>query len=138
VTYVTDADLLTYLAAVLLKETDSANLPSGAGANVSAANQKAYDELNAVLRERGFSAAQVDAWDRRAEFNRDIAVYWVLVDYFNAESTDLWVRKYDRRDELKSVSVLQSGQWQPTKESRRFGYGPLQNRSDRIDMDTRF
>src|SRR5947209_1868334 len=48
--------------------------------NIAADSQKAaYYEIQARLLPRGYSLADVTSWDRGAEFERDIALYWCLI-----------------------------------------------------------
>lgn len=107
-TYVTDDDIRTALGAHL-KLADPADIPDSADAAVPSANQSAYDEIRGRLIGRGFTATQVDSWDRRAEFNRDIALFWCLVHAANLSATDVWVGKLDRRAELDTVAVAIDG-----------------------------
>lgn len=139
-TYISDADILSYLAVVLLKNTNTAELPSGAATGVTIANSRAYQDILVVLQQRGFLKSQIDLWDRAIEFNRDLAVYWLLTDSLNTESEGGdWVKQYDRRKELTTVSFVVAGQLQDGQAgTRRVGFGPMNTTGDIFTMDTRW
>ena len=110
-TYITDADLTDYLEAVHQLATGG-TLEAFATAIIAAANESAYRAVQSALIKRGFSQAQIDVWDRRVEFNRDIAVYQYFV------RTGVWARMQsdgredfewlDREAELDSVVVTEN------------------------------
>jgi hypothetical protein len=41
-------------------------------------NVRAYNDIVTILSQRGYTLAQVLAWDRGAEFERDLADFFVL------------------------------------------------------------
>lgn len=71
------------------------------------AQQSAFRDIRGALITRGFTAAQVDTWDRGEEFERDIGLYWVLIRGAGVQrlysSED--IAKLDRREELKTTLV---------------------------------
>jgi hypothetical protein len=138
-TYCTDEEIKVKWTDVLLKHVDASALPDGADVSAADANQKACDEIHAKLQGRGYTKEQIDAWDRRREFNLDIAIYWCLNDYRGTEESDGWIRPYDRRKELETVAVLigrrRVAPGDPTQE---VGYGPTRNPNDIFDMDVQF
>lgn len=67
------------------------------------AHAKAVNDIYACLAERGFSAAQIAAWDNLAQFEADQVVYWALTMAAakDGEAYDLRaVAMLDRRPEL--------------------------------------
>lgn len=108
-TYVSDAVVLAKVKN-LLKKAGSATIPTAVSGNITAYNQKAYDEIIAALTGRGFSAANVAGWDRGAEFNTDLACWWAITDAGVTESfDDRELTKLDRRPELKNIQVTVGG-----------------------------
>lgn len=110
--YLTDAAAMDEIAA-LLKAAGKDDLLADAPyweTIVSRCNLAAYQEVLGSLLQRGFTRAQVDAWDRRVEFQRDLMVYWALTDGGALESfSDLFVRAKDRRKDLLTVQVFAGG-----------------------------
>lgn len=97
--WITDAQLLAALAAVYGK-ADPAALAVEPGA-LADANAFAGNEVVGRLLQRGFTLAQIDAWDRRVEFNTTVALWWLFtfggVPYVG---NDQRVKDFDRRKEL--------------------------------------
>ncbi len=110
--YLSDSEALDAVAAQL-KAADASTLLSDAPyweSLVNEANRAAYQEVLGNLLQRGFTKAQVDAWDRRVEFQRDMMLYWSLTKGGALEGfSDLFIRALDRRKELKEVQVFVSG-----------------------------
>lgn len=107
--WLTDTDLLDALAQVL-QRGDRANLASFWAGRVKAANAAAVQEIAGRLTARGYSAAQVQGWDRGAEYQRHIGLYFALLDGgVNVSLLPEQVRLYDRRKELETVAVLVNG-----------------------------
>lgn len=70
------------------------------------AHTTAYKDIRGALLARGFSAAQIDAWDRGQEFERDLGLYWALVRGAGLHQYQReFVDALDRREELKAVHV---------------------------------
>lgn len=70
------------------------------------AMRSAYLDIRGALVQRGFTAAQVLAWERGAEFQRDIGHYWALVRSGAAvPMDDRILERLDRRKELMTVVV---------------------------------
>ncbi len=111
-TYLSDSDALDIIAG-LLKSAGQTELLADAPyweSLVSRCNNSAYQEVLGQLLMRGFTKAQVDAWDRRIEFQRDLMIFWSLPDGAALESfSDLFLRSKDRRKDLTSVQVFANG-----------------------------
>lgn len=95
------ADLLSQDVGDLLPKLDSV---------IADSNAAAAGEISGALFARGFTVAQIDAWDRRVEFNTDIGLFWCLTKGgMLANFSDLFIQKIDRRKELVTLPVLISG-----------------------------
>lgn len=106
--WISDADLKSALADMLGKT--SASLVGKWTDIVTAANVAAANDIAQRLLARGYSAAQIDAWDYRAVFNRDIGLFWALVKGGGlADYSDVGINKLDRRKELDTLAVLIGG-----------------------------
>lgn len=105
------ADQITAVLAAQLKvDTTQTPLDAFWSTLVAQAQTRAYNEIQMRLLERGYTAAQISAWDRGAEFELDIAVWWCLTQGAGLSAADLkGVDRFDRREELRSVSVSNAG-----------------------------
>ena len=104
----TDQDIRNRLAGLLKQEQDQ--VPGYWDPIVSDSNAAGYNEIVTKLVARGYSKAQVDAWDRGAEFEIDIALFWCLVKGAGLHGyDDKFINKLDRRAELDEVDVLIDG-----------------------------
>jgi hypothetical protein len=97
--YLTDAQLLAALAGALNK-TDPAALAVDPR-TLADANTFAGQEVTGRLLQRGYTQAQIDAWDRTREFHTCVALWWCFtyggVPY---AGDDERVKEFDRRKEL--------------------------------------
>ena len=67
-------------------------------------------EIVGAMQARGFSVAQIDAWDRRREYSIDIAKFWALnAGGGLANYSDTFIKNLDRRKELAGVSFTVNG-----------------------------
>lgn len=76
------------------------------------AMRSAYLDIRGALIQRGFTAAQISLWERGAEFQRDIGLYWALVrSGSTVPMDDRILERLDRRKELMTVVVeIDSGE----------------------------
>lgn len=84
------------------------------GSYTSTIAQNALDaatqEIITRLAQRGFTSAQIQSWDRGAEFERDIALWWALTKGAALQNVDAtMINKLDRRGELEFVVVTAGG-----------------------------
>lgn len=116
------------------------DLPQRYASVVSDANTAAYQDIRRALLGRGFTVAQIDAWDDRVEFNRDLGLYWIFAGQPNQSADDTWIEKLNRREELLTIPVLISGEVvEPGGTSAKtIGWGLMDDTNDAITMDTRF
>lgn len=108
--YITASQLQAALASFLkIREAD---LPDYWQPLSSQAANFARQEIVGRLLRRGFTEAQVDAWDRDFEFSRDLGLWKAVVLGGAYTGFDANVLKaLDRRRELDEVLVFISGVW---------------------------
>lgn len=86
------------------------DLPSFWAQLISDCQTRAYNEIVSRLAARGFSAAQIAAWDRGAEFELSLTAFWAITDGAGLEGADdKFLAKLDRREELDTVAVTSGG-----------------------------
>lgn len=134
-TFITDADLKQYLADTL--KVDMGTMPTAWGRIVTAANSAAFLDIRGGLIRRGYRAADILNWDRGAEFNRDIGLYWCLVRGAGLHGyDDRFIKCFDRRKELTEVLVELGGDPQPpTFDPSGVEHGDVETDNDRWSMD---
>lgn len=77
---------------------------------ITAANESATNEIVTQLAAKGFTLAQINGWDRRAEFCRSLGLFWVGSDGgFMTTYSPTWVEFHDRRPELKAMECITVG-----------------------------
>jgi len=136
VAYVTDAEVKTYFAAHLglLSEDDT---DAKYDVLIPRANSAAYNLIRGKLLQRGFTAAQVAAWDQGAEFNLDLACCYLMRTAAQTTESDLWQQKFCRKDELEDIPVMIDGEIiDPTTSTGSIGYGDMSRTDDEFSRDT--
>lgn len=77
---------------------------------ISDANAAAVNSIRGALLGRGYSPAQIEAWDRVQEFQTDLAIFWALVNGgVTKDYDDRLIAKLDRRAELATVDLTING-----------------------------
>jgi len=135
--FLSDSEFTTHVAASL--KVASSDLASYWSEIAGKAHQSAYYDIRGALINRGFSAAQVDAWERGAEFERDIGLWWAIIRGGRpAHIDDQMMEALDRRMELKTVAVeVSSGAAQePGGNQSNIVSGTLDTTTDRWTKDT--
>lgn len=62
---------------------------------------RAYGDIVTRLAQRGYTLAQITSWDRSAEFETDLTVFYALSMAFVNTTVDLkFLAQFDRRQEL--------------------------------------
>jgi hypothetical protein len=88
----------------------TADLPSWWATVITRCHTAAYQTIIGALVARGFTKAVADTWDRGAEFERTIALYFCFTSPQGQGHFDLQaVKEWDRREELATVQVFVSG-----------------------------
>ena len=139
--FLTDVQLNAAVASTLQKA--SVPLTGFWDEIITAANLSAYWEIVGQLSARGFTKAQIDAWDRGPEFQRALGVFWALNHQAAQAATDEYSRvnlkEFDRRMELSgnpskgitAVVVTASGVFQrPETTVGQATTGPLDTTTD--------
>lgn len=145
--FLTDPDVRQSVAGLL--KQDAATLAGYWDRLIQECHASAYYDVRGALLQRGFTVAQVDGWDRGAEFERDLTLYWCMVrgglhvHAISAEQLD----RLDRRKELETVLVETAAAPQPpAHDPGRITHGVLAttytdaagaDREDRWTRDTR-
>ena len=138
--YLQDSDIEIALAS-LLKVASFASVANYWTDIVQKSHAAAYQDIFNALIRRGFTPAQIAAWDRGPEFENHIALFWCLVNGGGLQQYDpTYIKMLDRRPELRTVEVSNNGVWQSpgiappsgpgqayaaAQERHNFGFGPL-------------
>lgn len=118
---------------VRLGQAATATPASSITAVITDCVEDAYQEILTVLTGRGYTAAQIAAWDRRAEFNRKIGVCLALMNIGVNHEID--EQRLDRvckcREELLTVEIMVDGEIvTPSTEFAGFGHGAMDTGND--------
>ncbi len=112
--FLSDAAIVQAVADLLSQPV--ANLPAKLGTLASPGNAvveahaAAYNEVLGRLLNRGFTLAQITAWDQGPFYERMISLYFVMIDVAGTLGyDDRWVKQYDRRADLATVLVAAAG-----------------------------
>ena len=105
--FVANGQLLSTLEGLLKVQQGSTNFNAPFWTRIAAAaNQAAVNEIYGRLLARGFLASQIAVWDRAAEFNEDIGIFWALTrGMVRSDTSDNFIKTFDRREELMTVQV---------------------------------
>jgi hypothetical protein len=105
----------------------AASLPAHLVAVIPSANTFAYNRIRSVLFNRGFTPAQVDAWDERTNWNEMVGV---CVAFWKASKSDPdrgepFRREYESlMKELETAAIIVAGDIvNPSGAGTRIGYG---------------
>lgn len=112
--FLTDAAVLQSVADIQHQDVGSLPLQLGTLASpgnvVLEAHAAAYNEIVGRLLNRGYTLAQITSWDQGVFYERQISLYFVLVNVAGTFGySDLWIKQYDRRKDLDTVLVSISG-----------------------------
>lgn len=110
--FITDSQLLNRLAGVLKMKAEQ--IPVSAPywpTIVTDSRQSAWNDiLGQLVGVRGYSQAQVTSWDRGAEIQTDLGLFWCLVKGAGLhEFNDTFIKHLDRREELKAMPITIGG-----------------------------
>jgi len=121
VAYITDNELKAFLKAHL---KSSATLPTYWDTLVSIANTAAYNTILEKLLGRGYEQSDIDAWDRRQEFNYDLAMCRLLRHAASGNTPENWQQQFCRAGELDTIDLLVDGEIvDPVADEGEIGYG---------------
>ena len=132
--FITDATLTTKVAGIL--KLAEADLPSYWTVIIADANLSAYQDIVGHLLRRGFTKAQIDTWDRGAEFQKDIGLFWCLVKGAGLHGyDDKFIRLLDRRKELDEVFIIDGSMALEPAGVEQYGSGRLTTDNDQFRLD---
>lgn len=146
--FVTDNELTAIVTASLKKAAaDMATLANGDASYwptlIADANLAAYNEIVGRLVARGYTKTQIDTWDRGAEVQKKIGLYWSLVEGGALDGfDDKWVNKLERyflgQDNVLDTAILTaSGEvLNPDGAPGTVSLGPLKTDQDMFVMPT--
>jgi hypothetical protein len=105
----TSGDILQAIADTL-QQADVTNLPAQWTNIASTSQNRAYWQIVSVLSGRGFTPTQIAAWDRGAEFELSLALYYALKQGGSlANLNGKFIQTFDREAELKTVIYTTGG-----------------------------
>lgn len=136
--YITDSVLRDAVAASQGMTAASA-LPAFWLLAVPSANGRAYRKIRTVMRGRGFTTAQVDAWDDREDWNRVLGVCLACWDVSKASEDrgEAFRREYEALlEELMAADLTINGiVIDPTSAATRIAYGEFTTSTDIHTID---
>jgi hypothetical protein len=104
--FYTDEELCAQIQATLSLDAVDANWKRIA----AAANRAAYADIVRAFAARGYSRAQIDAWEDAAAYQADQALFWALVRGGATKDYDSrLLKELDRREDLKTVGITTGG-----------------------------
>lgn len=110
--WTTDQEIKDAMAAVIgLAEVDAGSLPTKFNEVAVAANRRAYNRIRSILAGRGFTPAQMDAWDEREDFNRAGALCYAFRDAAlrDEKAPQVLIEYCKVWEELKTVDLIADG-----------------------------
>lgn len=136
--FVSDADIKQYFADHMgLK--DQTELETRYGRLITRANTAAYNLILTALFGRGYTAAQIAAWDQGAEFNLDLACCYLLPSVKSGDDDGVWRERFCRKDELADINVLVGGEIvAPSAASGSVTYGDMSRSDDQFSTETQW
>ena len=99
----------------------------------------AYNEIVSVLVGRGFSIAQINTWNQRKDYQRDIALCWALkkIGFQRGDEQD-FINDFCRADELAEVNLVDEdgGEIEPAGEPEQpFAMFDLEEINEDLDIE---
>lgn len=135
--YVTAAQVKTAVAA-RMAATES-TMPDHLDDLIDEAVEDTYHRMRAILLSRGYSAAQVDGWDRRVAVNRIMSVCYVYKHGgMGKDYSDLFIENVCSRIEkdLEECTLVVDGEIvEPGDDAGDVGHGALDDTNDTFTTD---
>lgn len=138
-TYITNADLIAKVAA-RTGQTPDHLIANGSQWNgiIEDANLDAYNHIRSVLVGRGFTTAIIDTWDRRAEFNRKVALCFAMREgaAFKLYDVEAINQVCKCLEELEDLPILVNGVEQDAASGASgVNYGDMERTDDIFTLD---
>lgn len=136
--FITTTNLRDRLASFLRVSTSSTTIDSSSPWNqfVTDSVDYAYQQIVTALRKRGYTKTQIDSWVQGAEYNMDIASYWLLVKGAGLHAyDDKFISRLDRRLELETVILYDSNYTLISPSAGRINTGPMSTSTDHFVLD---
>jgi hypothetical protein len=122
--FLTDAAILPSLAAQL--KVDPSAIDGTWTTLLADCHVRAYGEIRRRILQRGYTAAQLAAWDDGPELERDITLWWTLTQGAGLATIDpREIDHLDRREELGSISLTNGGALVNPGKAGRVGQGDM-------------
>lgn len=134
--FLTDAQVKNALAGLL--HSSPKDVPEVWNEIIASSHTAGYKGAFRILRNRGYTAAQIATWDDGAEFERDISLYWCLVKGAGLHSfDDTFISKLDRRTELEDAPILIGDDLPDPADasSEPVSYGAMSTTNERFSQD---
>lgn len=138
------ADNLKQEVADILKK-DVSDLAAYWDRHVTRTRNDGYNDLVSRLAGKGYTPAQMDAWDDRERFNRDQALFWLYVKGAGLGAyDDKEINKLDHRKELETATTIMIGGKavapgaETVDDGASVGIGTMTEDDYRIKSDTEF
>lgn len=91
----------------ILKLADDQNLEAYWSRLIEKARQTAYSDLIDILIGRGYTIAQLDAWDSREVYNRQQALFWLYTETsLGMGYDDKEINKLNRAEQLRKATTI--------------------------------
>ena len=133
--WITDAVLKSAIAS-RHQLSSPAELPDHVADTIAKANASAYGRIRGILLGRGFTAAQLDQWDDRVQWNTDVGLCfaeWKTAD--PADRPQSWEELKQLLEDLETTPITIDGvNVSPT--NGRVGYGSFRTTDDTFVMPT--
>lgn len=108
--FLTDLQIEQSLADLLKLAGGVGALPANAPNVVTEAHAAAYNEVVGRLLARGYTLAQITAWDQGVFYERQITLFFCMVNLAGTFGYDeKWIAMYDRRKDLATVMLSIGG-----------------------------
>lgn len=96
----------------------------------------AYRDIADILLGRGYTIAQIDAWDSAKTYNQQLALYWtIILGGVTHDYDEDYLNQLDRREDLKTV-VIAAGNVVPDDETTGTTVGKIEGEGDVFSMDS--
>jgi hypothetical protein len=144
--WIDEADLASYVRDHLMKSQAESLRPFW-DSIIRQGQKSAYNEIVSAFAARGYTLAQITAWDRGEEFQLDIGAWWALkrlgvmhsdaLGQANLDALDRRPELHGKEPDIKPVVLTISGVVQePLGTFGQPSFGPMDTTDDLFVMDT--